>query len=333
MGNVSSLEFDTAALTAPIDAVTKVVPPNGVIPGSAAEELSVRRLVIRLIIQVLGFGVLAAIAVMILQVAFGGSGMNLATWVIALVIVSPFAIAQIRSFRSRRRALGEIAYRLPRFADDNQMTYVAAEPAAQHPVARFRDGGPLAVRDLLRSPARSRLEVGTYCYERSMGRSMVEHRSSYVALDLATVWPSMTMATKLGDVWGQASANRNAQHLVGVDDDFDTRFRVYCDPADDDAVRERLTSQVRDVLCTVAAKCDIEVDGRRLYFIARKELPFTDPAFWRWVTDLQRFATVAAQPGAVVSAETVSAWKSRAAEREAIFAPPKFARASTSRSQ
>ncbi|MCW3494646.1 hypothetical protein [Microbacterium sp. SSM24] len=330
---MSSLEFDTAALTGPIGLVAKMVPSNGAIPGSATEELSVRRLVIRLIIQVLGFGVLAAIAVMILQMAFGGSGMNLATWIIALIIISPFVIAQIRSFRSRRRTLGEITYRLPRFAADNHMTYVAAEPAAQHPVVRFRDGGPLAIRDLLRSPARSGLEVGTYFYERSMGRSIVEHRSSYVALDLATVGPSMTMVTKLGDVWGPVSVHRNTQHLVSVDDDFDMHFRVYCDPVDDDAVRARLTFQVRHALRIVAAKCDIEVDGGRLYVIARKELPFTDPAFWRWVADLNRFATIFAQPGAVVAAETVSAWKSRAAEREAIFVPPKIARANTSRSQ
>ncbi|WP_146116737.1 hypothetical protein [Microbacterium sp. MYb64] len=324
---MSSFEFDTAALRGPVDRSTPVRPPESAIHGSAAEELSVRRLVISVVIQVLGFGVLAAIMVVFVQLIFGGDGMNALTWIIAAFMVSPFAaIAQIRAFGSRRRELDERTYRLTRFAADNRMSHVAAEPAVEHPVARFRTGGPLAIRDLLRAPERSGLEAGTYYYVRSMGRSTVAHSSSYVALDLRGAAPSMTMATKLGDVWSQPSTRGSTQHQVSINEDFDERVRVYCEPQDDDAVRRQLTPQVRDALLEVAGKCDIEVDGGRIHIIARKALPFTDPVFWRWVGDIDRLVSLFSRPEAPVPAGTASGWRSRSVERDALFAVPRSGR-------
>ncbi|GAA1132459.1 hypothetical protein GCM10009651_15250 [Microbacterium natoriense] len=323
---MSSLEFDTAALHAPISPSAPALPADGAIHGSAAEELSVRRLVIRVVFQVLGFGALAAIVVMFVQMIFGGDGMNVLTWIIAAFMVAPFAISQIVAFGSRRREIADIAYRLPRFAADNRMSHVAAEPAAQHPVTRFRAGGPLAIRDLLTSPERSGLEAGTYYYERSMGRSMVEHSATYVALDLPAPVPSMTVATKLGDVWSQQSTRQKAQHPVSIDPDFDAHVRVYCEPQDDDAVRRQLTPPVRDALREVAGRCDVEVDGGRIHVIARKALPFTEPAFWRWVGDIGALASLLSRPDAPVPAETASGWRSRDAEREALFAAPRSGR-------
>ncbi|MFB7842138.1 hypothetical protein [Microbacterium sp. NPDC056052] len=279
-----------------------------------------RRLVIGVVVQVLGFGVLAAIMVVFVQMIFGGDGMNVLTWIIAAFMVAPFAIAQIRAFGSRRRELDESTYRLTRFAADNRMSYVVAEPAVQHPVTRFRAGGPLAIRDLLRAPARSGLEAGTYCYARSMGRSTVAHSSSYVALDLRAAAPSMTVATRFGDVWSQASTRGGTQHQVSINEDFDARVRVYCEPQDDDAVRKHLTPQVRDALLEVAGKCDIEVHGGRIYVIARKALPFADPAFWRWVGDIDRLVSLFSWPEAPVPVETASGWRSRSVERDALFA-------------
>jgi len=319
---VSSFAFDTAALSGPVISSPSARPQNGTVHGSAAEELSVRRFVIRVAIQVVGFGVLAAIAVMIVQLMFGGSGMNALTWIIAALMAAPFTIGQIRAFGSRRRELGEIAYRIPLFAADNRMIHVAAEPAAQHPVTRYRTGGPLAIRDLLRSPERFGLEVGTYYYERSMGRSMVEHSATYVALDLPTAVPSMTLATRLGDVWSQPSARQNTQHRVSIDDEFDAHVRVYCEPPDDDAVRRQLTPAVRETLRKVAGQCDVEVDGGRIFVLARKALPLTDPVFWSWVDDLGNFVNLFAQRGAPVPAECASMWRSSDTERDAMFAVP-----------
>ena len=326
MDGVSSFEFDTAALRGPVDRSAHVRLPESAIHGSAEEELSVRRLVISVVIQALGFGVLAAIVVVFVQLIFGGDGMNVLTWIIAAFMVAPFAIAQIRAFGSRRRALDESTYRLTRFAADNRMSHVGAEPAAQHLVARFRTGGPLAIRDLLRAPERSGLEAGTYYYARSMGRSTVAHSSSYVALDLRAAAPSMTVATKFGDVWSQTSTRGSTQHQVSINEDFDERVRVYCEPQDDEAVRRQLTPQVRDALLEVAGKCDIEVDGGRIHIIARKTLPFTDPVFWRWVGDIDRLVSLFSRPDAPVPAETASGWRSRSVERDALFAVPRSGR-------
>ncbi|MFT4156845.1 MAG: hypothetical protein QM630_02795 [Microbacterium sp.] len=108
--------MDAAQVDAPGIAV-----PDAVIVGSAAEELSVRRLGIRVIVQVLGIGDIAALAVMIVQLAFGGSGMNAVTWNIAALVVIPLAVGQVRAFGARRRDLEESVYRLARFAADNDL--------------------------------------------------------------------------------------------------------------------------------------------------------------------------------------------------------------------
>jgi hypothetical protein len=323
---MSSVEFDTSALSGQIEKTAHVRPPEGPIQGSAAEELSVPRLVIRVVIQVLGFGVLAALLVMLVQLICGGEGMNVLTWIIAAFMVTPLAIAQIRAFQARRSELDDLARRLPRFAADNHLSHVAAVPAAQHPVTRFRVGGPLAIRDLLRSTEGSGMEVGTYHFERSMGRSMVEHSSSYVALGLPSTVPTMTIVTKLGDVWSQPSVRHDAQHPLHIDVDFDASFSVWCQPQADAAVRRHLTPQVRDALREVAGACDIEVDSGRIYVIARKTLPFTDPVTRRWVGDVGHLVALLSQPDVPISVETTTGWKSRDVERVALFAAPRSGR-------
>ncbi|MFT4157362.1 MAG: hypothetical protein QM630_05455 [Microbacterium sp.] len=320
---MNPFDFDETALQGSVDAAAAVPTADTAIPGSAAEELSVRRLLITIVFQVVGFGLLAAIAVMIVQLAFGGSGMSALTWLIAAVMVAPLAITQIRGFRARRRELGETAHRLARFAADNAMTYVPAEAAAQHPIVRFRHGGPLAVRDLMRSPQRKGLEVGTYHYEQSMGRSIVEHSATFVSLDAPVGIASMTVASKAGDAWSHPSTRKKTQHQLSIDDEFDAHIRVYCAPQDDDAVRQQLTPTVRAAVRELVEFCDVEVDGGRFFVLARKALPLTNPVFWHWVGDLSRLGALLSPQGGEVYRESSSHWAVGATERNALFATPR----------
>ncbi|MCK2037073.1 hypothetical protein KZC51_13125 [Microbacterium sp. SSW1-49] len=131
------------------------------------------------------------------------------------------------------------------------------------------------------------LAVGTYRFERSMARSMVEHSSSYVALDPPSMVPSMTIVTKRGDVWSQPSARHAAQHPLHI---------------------------------------GVEVDAGRIYVIARKTLPLTDPVACRWVGDVGRLVAVLSQPDAPLSAEIAEHWRSRDVERVALFAASRSGR-------
>jgi len=324
---LSPLTFVTTALEAVVDvdsAIAEQRRRDDPVPTS--ESVDVRRQVFKTIVLVAGFGLLAAIAVTVVQFIFGGSGMNSVTWIIAALMMIPLAVAEIRNFRGRRRELGERWYRLSRFAEVNRMTHVISEPAAQHPITRFHHGGPLAVRDKLNAPQRAGLEVGNYYYSKTLGRSPVEHGSCYVSFEIPSGVPPMTLITRLGDVWGQPAAPQPAQRELPVDADFDGQVRVYSEPEDDTAVRLLLTPEVREEVQAAARWCDIAILDRRIYIMARKALPLSDPLFWRWVADLGRLVGVLGHPNAQAPAVSPTHGAAGGGEREALFATPKSGR-------
>lgn len=327
MEGLSSLAFDTTALEAAVDADSAIAEQRRRDdPVPTSESIDVRRQVFKTIVLVAGFGLLATIAVTVAQFIFGGSGMNGVTWIIAALMMIPLAVAEIRSFRARRRELGERWYRLSRFTEANRMTHVISEPAAQHPIARLHHGGPLAVRDKLNAPQRAGLEVGNYYYSKTLGRSPVEHGSGYVSFEIPTGVPAMTLIARPRDVWGQPAAPQPAQRELPADAAFDGQVTVYCEPADDTAVRLHLTPEVREEVQTAARWCDIAVVDRRIYIMARKALPLADPLFWRWVADLGPLVEALGHPDAQTSAISPTPRAAGDGEREALFAASRSGR-------
>lgn len=266
MAGVTPLEFDTTALREPLDASAAHVEAERrvrEIAGKRGRSLLVTRIVVRYVVLVVGFGILASLFALVVQMIFGGSGANVYTWLIGAVMVVPLAVAQIRTELRTRRDEEERWYRLTRFAAANSLSYASFRENPELPASLFRRGGSRAIRDGLASGAGG-LEVANYGYEKMTARTRMQHTACYVAFDAPPELPPMTLITRLGDVWGQPAVPPPAQREQGIDAEFDKHVTVFCEPRYESAARRVLTAPVRDALLQLASSCDIEVIGGRI---------------------------------------------------------------------
>ncbi|MEV4777075.1 hypothetical protein [Microbacterium sp. LWH12-1.2] len=330
MAGVMPLAFDTTALREPLDAAaahSEAEKRVREIAGENGRSALVARIVVRFIVLVVGFGLLASLFALVVQMIFGGSGANVYTWLIAAVMVIPLAVSQIRTELRTRRDEEERWYRLARFAASNSLSYEAFRENPELPASLFRRGGARAIRDGLASGAVGGFQVANYGYERMSARTRMQHTACFVAFDAPSGLPPMTLITRLGDVWGQPAVPPPTQREQGIDVEFDKHVTVYCEPQHESAVREALTAPVRDALLQLASSCDIEVIGGRVYIIARRELALTDTAFWRWVEDLAVLVGSVLVRSASVDDASRTGWVERSKERTALFAAPPSGRA------
>lgn len=330
MAGVTPLEFDTTALQDPIDcAAAHVEAEKRVreIAGENGRSALVARIVVRFIVLVVGFGLLASLFALVAQMMFGGSGANGYTWLIGAVMVVPLAVSQIRTELRTRRDEEERWFRLVRFATANSLSYAPFQENPDLPASLFHRGGSRAIRDGLASGSAGGVQVANYGYERMSARTRMQHTACYVAFDAPSELPPMTLITRLGDVWGQPAVPPPTQSEQGIDVEFDKHVEVYCEPQYESAVRRVLTAPVRDALLQLASSCDIEVIGGRVYIIARRELALTDTAFWRWVEDLAELVGSVLVRSVPVDDATRSDWEQRSQERAALFAAPPSGRA------
>ncbi|WP_217178561.1 hypothetical protein [Streptomyces sp. AC495_CC817] len=329
MDGVTPLRFDTTALTEPIDLAAAHTEAEGrvrEIAGEHGRSSLVTRIVLRFLVLVVGFGLLASLFTLVVQMIFGGDGANVFTWVIGAIMVLPLAVSQIRTEIATRRDEEQRWYRLSRFAAANSLEYSPYLANPELPASLFRRGGARAIRDGLASRASGGVQVANYGYEKMSARTRMQHTACFVSFEAPAALPPMTLITRLGDVWGQPAVPAPDQREHAVDAEFDARVRVFCEPAHDAAVERVLTPEVREALLQLAASCDVEVIGGRVYVIARRELALTELAFWRWVEDLAALVD-SVRRSAPAGDEIRAGWVRRATERAALFAAPPSGRA------
>ncbi|MEU4569946.1 hypothetical protein [Micromonospora sp. NPDC023956] len=284
-----TLRFDDAALHVPVDPALaraegrELVRHEG---GRFGEAAAGSRIVFQAAVLVVGAGVLAALYVLMVQLMFGAPGADATTVVIAGLMVVPLAVMQVRGVVRGRRASDVGWYRLRRFTEANGMSYRAIEKNPVRPAALFRVGSSRAAGDLVTATADLPFEVANYAYDTWAGRARLPHTACYAMFTLRTALPPMTLVTAARDLpscpWKVLPSHRP---LV-IGGSFDVHFKVFCAPQDDEAVRRLLAPAVQETLVEFAGNCDVEIVDGRVFFIARRALPNTDPAFWEWIEDL-----------------------------------------------
>ncbi|WP_285725695.1 hypothetical protein [Psychromicrobium xiongbiense] len=295
------MTFDATALMDPI--------PPGVVKAEASERLRdevghsagtriTAGAVIRTVVLVLGFGVLAALGVRAVQLLFGGDQFTPSTVVIAALMVTPLLVMQVRGITSSRRQLEQSWFRLGRFAAANGLTHTfrVADPSA--PAALFAAGSNRISVDVMGGAAPSvsgdrSFEAGNHGFETWTARARFPHEFDYVMLSLSTPPPAFTLIdlshAKAWPAWDPAVG----QQPVELGDGFDERFETRCAPEVQGAVRAALTPSLRAALTSLVARAevgvDLEVVDGLLYVVVRRDLSVADPAYWEWVEDLARF--------------------------------------------
>ena len=272
--------------------------------------------VFQTVVLVAGGGILAALAVVAVQLAFGGEGLNAATVIIAALVVAPLAVARVRSYRTGPDAVEMDVYRLTRFAAANGLSYVLAESDPDLPAALFQVGGARVASDVMVAAPPRRFEVANYSYETWTARTRMPRSATFAAVESKAVLPAaMIMTTSRSDPAG-AWAPQPTQAQVPFEGDFGTSFQVFCAPEDVDRVRVLLTEPVQTALIELMRHGDIEVVGGTVFFLARRQLRLADAAFWEWVEDLVAVMDAVDDGGVRVGA---SADPARRVRREALF--------------
>ncbi|WP_309102966.1 hypothetical protein [Microbacterium sp.] len=328
--------FDVSVLRAPVDpAVAKhasherVVKEGrgvGVAAGSAWA-------IIQSLVLVVGAGLLAGLCVVAVQYMFGADGADGTTVILAALMVTPLAVARVRSHISGPREQQAEEYRLTSFAAANGLSYSTGQLDPVRPATVFGQGTSRVVTDVLTGTSPRAFEFGNYSYDIWSAKTRLPQRVSYAALELRSPLPSMTLKSRSREhptgTWEPAPALKR----LSVDAEFDARFDVYCASEVTEAVREVLTGPGRDALLAVGAYADVEIVDGRLYVVAGRHLRLSDPGFWEWAEDLLALADALDGPAApaghgtdasVPDAGTADA--GRGARRTELFAPPKVGR-------
>ncbi|AJT42188.1 hypothetical protein [Psychromicrobium lacuslunae] len=320
---MAALRFDITALLAPIDPQLASVEAEQLIlkyAGRHGRAWNRGTFIFRLLVLIVGVGLLAAIGVMCVQLFFGGAGANIFTWLIAAAMMVPLAVSQLRRAKADYHDDEARWYRLSRFATANGLSYLPSEQSPKLPVSVFRHGGSMV--DILSSASPLTFQVSNYSYETTTARTRMPHTACLIAFESPAGAPPMTLVTRAGDVWGQPAVPPREQREMKLADDAMEHFRVYCEPQDEAAVRRIVTSEARAVVGELAGRCDIEITAGRIFIIARHQLSLTEPAFWNWLSDLSPLIETVWSPSArQPTAEEEDRWESHRIERASLFAP------------
>lgn len=280
------------------------------------------------LVLVVGAGVLAALAVVAVQLLFGGDGADLTTVVLAVLMVLPLAVVRIRSHLRGPRDREVEEYRLEKFAEANGLTYRTGELDPERPAALFRLGTSRVASDLVAGPSPRPFEAANYSFDVWVARARMPRVANYVEFALRSPLPAMTVVTKAPDAAASGWEPAAGQERLPIEGDLASRFDVLTAGATAEPVRHLLSPEVQAALIAVAERCDIEVVGDRLYVIARRHLPMAEPAYWEWVDDLAALvALLEARGRAEEVAGPTAADPARRTRREALFAAPKGGRA------
>ncbi|MEH1017801.1 hypothetical protein V6U90_32640 [Micromonospora sp. CPCC 206060] len=281
--------FDDVALRVPVDPALARAEGRELIRhegGRFGEAAAGSRIVFQAAVLVVGAGVLAALYVLMVQLMFGAPGADATTVVIASLMVVPLAVMQIRGVLRGRRASEVGWYRLRRFTEANGLSYTAVEKDPVRPAALFRVGSSRVAGDLVTATAHRPFEVANYAYDTWTGQTRMPHTACYAMFTVRTALPPMALVTAARDIPSCAWTVPPSYRPLMIGGSFDVHFQVLCAPQDDDAVRRLLTPAVQETLVELAGNCDVEIVDGRVFFIARRALPNTDPAFWEWIEDL-----------------------------------------------
>lgn len=284
--------------------------------------------VLQTVVLIVGAGVLAALCVVAVQLLFGAHGADVTTVVLAALMVGPLAVARIRALiRGPREREAEEAT-LSRFAAANGMRYVTGELAPSRLAALFGVGTSRVASDVLTAETPRAFETANYAFDEWAARARFPRTACFVAFELRTALPPMALVNTSKELPACRWAPPASQTPLAIEGAAGSRFEVFCAPADADAVRRVLGADAQTALVEAAASADVEVVGGRVYVIARRQLPMTDPAFWEWVEDLAGLVSVLEGVNGDASS-TGASDAARRSRRAALFAAPKAGRTST----
>lgn len=285
-------------------------------------------IVFQSVVLVVGAGVLAALAVVAVQFMFGADGADLTTVVLAVLMVLPLAVARIRSHLRGPRDREAEEYRLTRFTAANGLTYRTGELDPERSAALFGIGTSRIASDIVAGPSPRPFEAANYSFDVWVARARMPRVANYVEFQLRSPLPAMTLVTKAKDAAASGWEPTAPQERVQIEGDFASHFEVFTTRATEEPVRHLLSQDVQAALTAVAERCDIEVVGDRVYVIARRHLPMTEPAYWEWVADLAALvALLEARGRAEQTSGVAETDPARRTRREALFAAPKGGRA------
>ncbi|MFC4140718.1 MULTISPECIES: hypothetical protein [unclassified Microbacterium] len=283
--------------------------------------------ILQSVVLVVGAGVLAALAVLVVQLMSGADGADATTFVLAALMVVPLAVARIRSHLRGPREREAEEYRLARFAEANGLSYETGQLDPERSAALFGVGTSRVATDIIGGAAPRPFEVANYSFDTWAARARLPRAANYVAFESRGVLPAMTIKTKApvaSSAWEPAAP----QERVQIEGEFASRFEVFTARATADAVRHLLSAEVQAAITALAAPCDIEVTDDRVFVIARRHLSMTDPTYWEWVADLASLVALIEGRGRgeqVVAFEDADS--ARSTRREALFAAPRAGRA------
>ncbi|MFF3026006.1 hypothetical protein [Microbacterium sp. NPDC057944] len=313
------VSFDMSALSAPVDPAVahrefqERIDREGRRTGA---RVGMAWSVFQTVVLVAGGGILAALAVVAVQLAFGGEGLNAATVIIAALVVAPLAVARVRSYRTGPDAVEADVYRLTRFAAANGLSHVLAESDPDLPAALFQVGGARVASDVMVAASPRRFEVANYSYETWTARTRMPRSATFAVLESGIPLPAMTIRAASPSDQAGAWAPQPQQTPLPFEGGFGSTFRVFCAVEDADRVRAVLTEPVQTALIALVRHGDVEIAGGSVFFLARRQLRLADVAFWEWVEDLVAMVDAVDDGGVRVGA---SADPARRVRREALF--------------
>ncbi|MFE6736621.1 hypothetical protein [Microbacterium sp. NPDC057650] len=284
--------FDKRTLTEPVDRKTGRTEALHML-AATGDGVTTRRFAAKTwfigVGTAVGMALVAAGAVLILGMIVSlltGHGISPVSAVLAWAILAvPYGYRRIGRIVVQLRDTEDRWYRLRRFAQANGLTHELKETEPVRAAAIFaRAEGP-QLDDPVTGTSPRPFEVANLSFHIGGGQARIDVAMAYARFVVSAELPPMSLqsVTARG---GAAWRVEKPQTVISVDEEFDRRFKVFCGPEDEAAVRAVLDAGTRGALLTVAGDADVQVIGQEVWFVARQDLRLQDPVVWEWVEDL-----------------------------------------------
>lgn len=244
--------------------------------------------VLKSVVLVAGAWALAVVFVRVIQLFGGAPGVTVSTIVIGGLMVVPLVVAQIRGVGGGLRRMRRTWYLLSRFAAANGLTHAIRKDTDGYPAQLFSRGGTAVANDVVNGQEPRSFEAANYLYNLREARGQAPGAAAYVVFDAVNALPSLALIAASTSGGTASWAPKAGQKPLELGGELGEHFHVHCDPADAEAVQGVLSPGVSAGLIEFAGEVDVEFTDGRIFFLARREGPIVEPAFWEWVEDLSR---------------------------------------------
>ncbi|WP_341952267.1 hypothetical protein [Salinibacterium sp. TMP30] len=211
--------------------------------------------------------VLAALPILLFALAF-------------VAIAGGAVVAGVRAWR-RNGGPWQRFYRMNKFADDNDLSFVPLDTTISYPGLIFNEGGNRSIRNRFRSRAGRTLDYGNYSYTTGSGKNRQTHNWGFMALELDRALPHMVLdARSNNQLFGVSNLPKSfaRDQVLKLEGDFNSHFTLYSPRQYERDALYVFTPDLMALLIDHAAVYDVEVVDTWLLVYSPKEFDLVDPA-------------------------------------------------------